>query len=41
MKYEKPRMELIELVPREVFMTGSPEGGVVIGPPQDGGEDEF
>lgn len=41
MKYEKPKMELIELESREVFMTGSPEGGVVIGPPQEGGEGEF
>ena len=48
MKYEKPEMELIELVPREVFVTTSPGGGTIIpgtggggGFEDDNGEGDF
>lgn len=37
MKYEEPKLELIELVEREVFMTASPEGNVNIGGSGEGG----
>lgn len=39
MKYENPKMELIELVPREVFMTASTGGGTII--PGTGGGGDF
>ena len=40
MKYEEPKMELIELMEREVFMTQSP-GNVIIGPGGEGGTGGF
>ena len=40
MKYEEPRIEVIKLLPRDVFMTESVGGGV-IEPDGEGGEDEF
>lgn len=40
MKYEKPVIELIELLPRDVFMTAS-IGGTIKEPGGEGGTDEF
>lgn len=40
MKYEEPNMELIELLPRDVFMTAS-VGGTIIEPGGDDGADDF